>query len=207
MVRRSTWIVLLIFAVLVGFAIFFQRYQANQTVDTATATATMPPTYLYNLGGAQVDGIKIADHTGKNIDLYRDPLTSQWGITDIPSDQVDATKIDTISTELQSMQIQQTLTQTVPLASIGLDIPAYTITLSTSAGTQFVTYVGIQTAIGSGYYIQDANGQVAIVDNTALDSILKLIDNPPLLPTATPELTPTGAITPVPTTSQATTTP
>jgi len=207
MVRRSTWIVLLIFAILVGFAIYFQRYQANKPTVVSTATPTEPPTYLYSLGEAQVDGIKIADNAGKNIDLYRDPLTSQWGIANIPVDQVDTTKIDSISSQLVLIQIQDTLAQTVPLSTIGLEPPAYTITLSTSAGKQFVTYVGIQTAIGSGYYVQDATGQVVIVGKTPMDSILELVNTPPLLPTATPTETPTGASTPVPTSSPVTATP
>jgi hypothetical protein len=207
MVRRSTLIVLLIFVVLVGFAILFQRNQANKAANVATATSTVAPVYLFNLGDAQVDDIKISDNTGKNIDLYRDQLTSKWAITNLPADQADSAKIDNISSQLRSMQIQETITQTVPLASIGLDSPAYTLTLTTSAGALFTTYVGIQTAIGSGYYVRDANGKIAIIDKTPLDSILQLLESPPLLPTATPEVTPTGTSAPTLSTSQGTPTP
>lgn len=207
MVRRSTWIVLLIFAALVGFTFFFQRYQANKPVDSATATPTTPPVYLFELGDAQINEIKISDSTGKNIDLYRDQLTSLWAIADMPPGQADSAQIDSISTQLRSIQIQEALTQTVPLSSIGLETPAYTITLTTSTGTQIVTYVGIQTAIGSGYYVRESNGQVAIVSKTPMESILQLVESPPLLPTATPQVTPTEAVTPVTAPSQATPTP
>lgn len=207
MVRRSTWIVLLIFAALVGFTIFFQRYQANNTADSATAIPTVPPVYLFELGDAQLNEIKISDSTGKNVDLYRDQLTSLWAITDVPADQADSTKIESISTQLLSIQIQETLTQTVPLVSVGLETPAYTITLTTSSGTRLVTSVGMQTAIGSGYYVREPNGQIAIVEKTPMESILKLVDNPPLLPTATPEVTPGETILPVPTTKPSTPTP
>jgi Domain of unknown function (DUF4340) len=207
MVRRSTFIVLLIFAFLVGFAILFQRYQANKTANLATVTPTVAPVYLFSLGDAQIDDIKIVGNSGKKIDLYRDPLTSKWAITDISPDQADSSKIDSISSQLRSMQIQETITQTVPPATIGLETPSYTITLTTSLGTQFVSSVGIKTAIGSGYYIRDTNGKVAIVATTPLDSILQLVDSPPLLPTATPEATLTETIVPVVPTSQATPTP
>ena len=207
MVRRSTWIVLLIFAVLVGFTFFFQRYQANKTVDSTTATPTVPPAYLFELGDAPLSEIKISDRAGKSVDLYRDQLTSLWAISDIPPDQADSAKIDSMSTQLRSIQIQETLTQTVPLTSIGLEMPAYTITLTTSTGTQIVTFIGIQTAIGSGYYVQVSNGQVAIVGKTPMDSILQLVESPPLLPTVTPQATPTETVTPAPGTSQPSPTP
>jgi Domain of unknown function (DUF4340) len=198
MVRRSTWIMLLLFAALVGFAFFFQRNRATQAVSTATPTPTIQPVYLFSLGDSELSNIKIVAQAGKSINLYRDQSTSKWAITNLPPGQADSTKIDSIGTEFRSMQIEETLSQTIALSSIGLELPAYTITLTTTLGTQFVAYVGIQTAIGSGYYIREPNGQVAIVGKTPMESILNLIDNPPLLPTATPEVTPPETVTPVP---------
>ena len=182
MVRRSTWIILGIFALLVGFTIFLQRYQVSKTENTATATPTVPPVFLYSQGDVQVNDIKIADNTGKYIDLYRDLAASSWAIEGIPTDQADSSKIETINNELLSVQVQETLTQTLSLAAIGLETPAYTITLTTSAGVKWVTYVGMQTAIGSGYYVRTDNGQVMIVSKSAIDNILSLLQNPPCYP-------------------------
>jgi hypothetical protein len=207
MVRRSTWIVLGVFAIVVGFAVVFQRYQANQTANTATTTPTTAPEYLYNLSGAEVNDIKISDNQGSTIDLYLDPTSSQWAIRGIPADQADASKIQSLSDQLTSIQVEDALTQTVPLGSIGLESPAYTITLTTSDNTQLVTDVGMQTAIGTGYYVQNKDGQVVIVNKTALDELLNLLNEPPLLPTATPSATPTGAMTPITSPGQGTPTP
>ncbi len=207
MVRRSTWIVLGIFALLVGFTLLFQRYQANKTDTTATATPTVPPVYLYSRGDTQLNDIKIADNTGKYIDLYRDPALASWAIEGVPAEQADTSQIDAISAQLLSLQVQETLTQTLSLAAIGLETPAYTITLTTSAGSTWITYVGIQTAIGSGYYVRDDSGKVMIVDKTAIDDIISLLQNPPLLPTATPEVTPTETNSPTMPVGQETPTP
>jgi hypothetical protein len=207
MVRRSTWILLVVFAILVGFAWFFQRYQANKADNAATATPTTSPINLYDLTNTKVDNINITDNAGDKIDLYRDLGSSNWAIAGIPVDQADGFKIESISTQLVSLQIQETLTQTPPLDAIGLVSPAYTITMTTSDGTQLITYVGTQTAIGSGYYVRVGSGPVDIVDKVVMDDILNMLKNPPLLPTATPEVTSTETASPTEQGGQGTPTP
>jgi len=207
MVRRPTWILLVVFAILVGFAWFFQRYQANKADNAATTTPTTSPANLYDLTNIQVDEINITDNAGDKIDLYRDSGSSNWAITDVPVDQADSFKIESISTQLLSLKIKETLTQTPPLDSIGLVTPAYTITMATSDGMQIITYVGTQTAIGSGYYVRVDSGQVVIVDKVVMDDVLNLLKNPPLLPTATPDVSALETASPIEPGSQATPTP
>jgi hypothetical protein len=207
MVRRTTWIVLIVFAVLVGFAWFFQRYQSNQAETAVTATPTTPPPYLYDLTNREVNEIEISNNTGSKVDLYHDPISSNWAVVGVPPDQADSSKIESISTQLFSLQAQETLTQTLPLDVIGLVTPAYTITLTTTDGTNFSTYIGTETAIGSGYYARVDAGPVVILNKVALDDILNWIDQPPLLPTATPEATSTMTASPTEQESQATPTP
>ncbi len=207
MVRRPTWILLVVFAFLVGFAWFFQRYQANKVDNAATATPTTSPANLYDLTNTQVDEINITDNTGDKLDLYRSSGSSNWAISNVPVDQADSFQIESISTQLFSLQVQETLTQTPPLDSIGLVTPAYTISMTTSDGTQIITYVGTQTAIGSGYYVRVGSGPVDIVNKVLMDDILNLLKNPPLLPTATPEVTTTETALPTEPGGQGTPTP
>jgi len=207
MVRRPTWIVLGVFALLVGFAWLFQRYQANKASNTATTTPTAVPVKLYDLTNSQVKEINIAASAGDKIDLYRDPGSSNWVITDVPVDQADSFKIESISSQLLSLQVQETFTQSLPLASIGLDTPAYTISMTTADGTQLFTYVGSPNAVEDSYYVRVDSGQVVLVNKVALDDVLNLLKNPPLLPTATPELTPTETGTSIAPGAQETPTP
>jgi hypothetical protein len=207
MVRRSTWILLIIFALLVGFAWLFQRYQANKADNVATITPTTAPVKLYSLTITEVNNINITDSAGNSIDLYRDPVSFNWAITDVPVDQGDSFQIESVSSQLLSIQVQETLTQSLPLDSFGLVRPAYTITMTSSDGTQVVTFVGSPTAIGYGYYVRVDSGPVVIVDKVVMDDVLNLLTNPPLLPTATPEVTPTGTGTPIAPVPQETPTP
>ncbi len=207
MVRRSTWVVLGLLVVLVGFTVLFQRYQANKAANQPTATPTSAPVFLFNLAGTNVDEIKVSDNAGNNVDLARDPSTSKWSIVGKPADQADSSHIDTVANQLSAIEIQDTITETLPLASIGLDPSTYTITVTTSADSPMVAYVGIQTAIGSGYYVRNEAGQLMIVNKTGLDDVLNLLKNPPLLPTATPTQAPTEGLSATEPSVQATPTP
>ncbi len=207
--RRSTWIVLGVFILLVGFTVVFQRYQANKTANTPTATATptTPSVLLYNLSDTQVKDIKIADSSGSYIDLFQDPASSSWAIEGVPVGQADSTKIKSISNELLALLVEETLPSNISLSSVGLETPTYTITLTTTLNQVSVTYIGMPNAIGTGYYIRQNDGQIMIVDKSSLDVILNALKEPPLLPTATPEVTATITGSPTAPTSQATPTP
>ncbi len=194
MVRRSTWIVLGLFVLVIGFALIFERFQANKTEVTATATPVVAAVKLYDVTNTQVNEIIITASGGGKIDLYRDPETSNWVITDVPVDQADSAQIDSISQQLLSLQIQETFTQTLTLASIGLETPAYTITLTTVDGNQIITEIGSPNAIGDGYYVRVDSGQVVLVDKVVLDDVISFINQPPVLPTPTPEVTSTVTV-------------
>jgi hypothetical protein len=196
MVRRSTWILLLILALLIGFAWLFQHYQADKADNAATATPTVTLNDVFTLDSTQVKDIKIADSSGNSFEVYRDSASNQWAITDVPVDNADSFQIDSISGQLFALQALDTLTDTPPLDSIGLVTPAYTITITTSDGAQLITYVGSQTPIGSGYYFRVDSGPVVIVDKVVMDDVINLLSNPPLLPTPTPEVTPVETTSP-----------
>ncbi len=198
MVKRTTWILLIILAILVGFALIFQRYQAKKSETIATSTPTAAPVMLYNLSGEEVDQIKIASANGEQIEFDRHPSTKNWMIANYPADQADSFQIESVSAQLFSLQAAEILTQTLPLDAIGLATPAYTITMTSTAGSQLVTYIGSVTPIGSGYYARVGTRNVVIVDKVVLDDVIKLLTTPPLVPTETPAASATGLALPLP---------
>jgi hypothetical protein len=188
MVRRTTFIVIVVFALLVGFAWILQRYQANKSEVTATMTPTPTIAYLFNLNGKQVDHISIADSSGNKIEFYLDSSTGIWAIKDLPSEQADSVQIESIAAQIINLQADESLSQPPPLESMGLDKPAYTLSMLTSDGGQLATRVGSLTPIGKGYYVSVGSNTIVIVDKSVREGILAVLTAPPLVTTATPEI-------------------
>jgi hypothetical protein len=197
MVRRSTWILLAVFVILVGFAWLYQRNQTIKLNNAATATPTEALPSVYKFSGKQVDIVDIFDSTGEKVQFKRDQDSNQWSITDVPLDQVDTFQIGSILAQLFAITAQETLTQTPPLDSIGLVIPSYTISMTTTDGEIMITHIGSLTPIADGYYVREDSGPIFIVNRVVLDDILILLKNPPFLATSTPEATIPETVLPV----------
>jgi hypothetical protein len=196
MVRRSTLILLVVFIILVGFAWILQHTQTNKQEAAATMTPTTTAAYLYNLNGRQVDDVNITDISGNQVEFYLDTTSGNWAIRDLPIEQADSFQIESKTAQLLALQAVETLVQPPPLDSIGLGTPIYTITMTTADGGQWITNVGSVTAIGSGYYVKVGPDKIVIVDKVVMDDVLSLLTNPPLLPTATPEVVITDPVSP-----------
>jgi hypothetical protein len=185
MIRRSTWILLVLFMVLAGFAWIFQRYQASKEENRATATTTIALPEIYQLNGVQVDSVGILDSSGKSVEFKHDAKGIQWIVTDMPIEQVDSPTIGSKLAQLFTLVARDTLNQAPPLDAIGLTLPEYTINMVTADGRTIVTYVGSVTPVGNGYYVRVDSHPVVIVDKLVMDGILDLFFNPPLKATPT----------------------
>jgi hypothetical protein len=207
MVRRTTWILLIVFGLLVLFAWRFQRFQTNKAENAATVTPQPVGQKLYAMSGTQVVEINITSNSGESIDFQRDPSSSSWVIKGLPAEQANSFQIESVSQQLIDLQVLETLTEAPALDLIGLTNPVYTITMQTSDGKQIVTSVGSLAAIGTGYYLRVDSGPIVLVDNVTMDDVLKLLKEPPVLATSTPEVIATGTGTPIAPTAQPTSTP
>jgi hypothetical protein len=189
MIRRTTWIVLVLLGALVLLAWFVQRSQARQTAGTATITPIATAENVFDLSNMTISEIIISNKNGKSVDFLYDSASTIWTIKDIPADQADSSQIESISKELNSLQVMESLLVNPPLDSIGLANPEYTITIRTAEGKQIVVYIGSLSAIETGYYIQVDSGPIMIVDKFIMDDVIKLLTEPPLIETATPDVT------------------
>jgi hypothetical protein len=189
MLRRTTWVFLIVFGVLVLFAWVFQRYQTKTSANAATTTPIANSEKLYNSLDSELMDMNITSSNGDSIEFMRESGSTSWVIKGLPDDTADSFQIEAISQQLLSLQVLETLTQSPTLDSIGLANPAYMITILTSNGKQIVTDVGSRTAVGTGYYLRVDSGPIVIVDNASMDNVLNLLKSPPILATSTVEVT------------------
>jgi hypothetical protein len=69
---------------------------------------------------------------------------------------------------------------------IGLDDPAYTLTVGFGERESHELLVGSVTPIQDGYYAQLDGGTKLVVDKIGLDALIRLLTNPPYAETRTP---------------------
>lgn len=191
MVRRSTWIVLAIFVLMVAAAVLLPRLQ--KTDETPESTATNQPTQIkvYDLGLEDVVWIQFMDMQGKLVEVERESPTADWVMVGETVDTSDSIRIGSIAGQLMAMQALRTFETELGVNAVGIDNPNYTVTVRTATGDVIINKIGNLNAVGSGYYIKVDDEPVVIVAKIVIDEILGILTEPPLAATPTPEATET----------------
>lgn len=165
-------------------------FQATLT-RTPTSTPTLPVT------GTQTATLTLPP---EDIEFtraeYRKDSSGVWTIVEPQGSLSDVGTVESTVGQLIRTNPLDTLESAPPLDVIGLQPPLYQVTLNLEDGRQFIVRVGAKTVTGSGYYLQVDDGPIAVVNQFSVQSILDLLENPPLQPTETP--TPEGGATQTP---------
>ena len=191
MIRRTTWILLGIFLILLVVLFFLQR--SGLTGETE-ATPTDPVTFLFDPQGKSITGLRVADRIGKVVEVQK-VAGSIWTLLEPVGEQADTGRIESAIAQVESLRILTTLKTALKLDTIGLNPAAYQITITLDDEQQQTAFVGNLTPTQSGYYVLLVGQPEVVVDKTAIDGLLNLLTDPPILrtPTSSPasELTPT----------------
>jgi hypothetical protein len=180
MIRRSTWIILGIFLLLIAATLVWQRYGKQ---ETAEITPTTEQELLLNLT-SKVVGLRIEGVGSQIVEVIRDE-EGQWKLIVPEGNETETESVESAISELSNLRILSTFEQGLDLGSTGLVIPAYRITISLEDDQQISVDVGKATATGSGYYVRMGEKDVYVVSKYNLDSIIGLLQKPPIKPTPT----------------------
>jgi hypothetical protein len=208
MIKRNTWLLLVLFAALVGFALF-QKYKppTEEPDEDVTPTATVAPVeFLFPAEEGVVTSILIESKEGEVISVERGE--EGWVVNKPVEANADQGPVEAAASQATALTILSRLK--IDPAAAGLDAPAYTITVGFTSGKVFTAEIGDETPIGSGYYARKDGGDVLVITKDGLDALLNLLWYSPALATDTPlpSETPTPTQTPSETTTpEATATP
>ena len=201
MIRRSTWIVLVLFVVVIGAAVLVEKTPYFQPKPTPTST-TAPS--LYSGSPVAFTLVQSDGHT-TSVKL-QDNKT--WVAVQPPSVPVDQGQMSELISEIQGIAILTTLPTPPPADGSGLGSPTDTITITDASNQQHTLKVGVKTPTSSGYYVQLDQNNPVIVDTTTIDGIIQILSGVGATPTPTasptanpltptvPLVTPTGVLTP-----------
>ena len=202
MIRRTTWIVLVVFVAVLGAAIYVQRTHEGKLINEPTPTM-MPA--LFNIQESSIKSLQISSSAGESL-VMEHSTDGAWTITKPLVEATDTAQAQASISELLGLQSMTVLDPAPPSEATGLATAAYTITVSLMDGKNVVAKVGKVTPTESGYYLQVDGGPVVVANKYSIEKITNMIANPPVLVTPTPEFV-VPEITPTEAPSTATPTP
>jgi len=192
MIRRNTAIVFGLFILLLAGTLYWQKTMTSS--DSAETTATTPEDLLLNIDEASLKAISIQDVNNQRVSLRRSD-DDKWVIIYPQAEATDEAEVTSAISQFMNVRITSR-PQTIPdLETVGLDPAAYTILMETEGGEQVLINVGNLTPTEGGYYVLTQDRVIYVASKFGLDSLIKFLENPPILVTPTPSATATPEAT------------
>lgn len=191
MIRRTTWVLVFVFVVLIGLTIFLQRREVSKPLEPSPT----PEISLLEMNEGDILKLSIE---GNDTDLIEFELdeSGQWALTEPAGGAVDSSIVNSVLSRLVTLKIVATIDPLPDFEVLGLANPDNKIRLATKHGTGTEIIVGNVTTTGSGYYVKLGDDKVFVVSISGIDTVTNLLENPPFLPTPTTELETSGTTTP-----------
>jgi hypothetical protein len=148
MSQRNVWLLLVILAGLVGLGWYLNQRSPQTQAPTATPAPT--PAFLIVNDSTQIVNFSLLDASGEYTTLTRG-ADGMWILkTRTFNGMADTGQAESAAAQVSALRIINTLDYPPALAEIGLEYPAYTLKVTTTAGEQ-ITRIGNTTVTGSGY--------------------------------------------------------
>jgi len=180
MIRRNTWILLIVLLALLGLSYYLKDRNARQQ---AAATPTIGLAPLFDAAAGYPNDIGLESSAGVAVRFSRDE-SGTWVMrapTDEPADQAAA---EAAATQVGALKVLSSVRLGPDI--IGLDAPAYTLTVGFGGDQSHKLLIGSVTPIQDGYYVQLDGGANLVVDKIGLDALIRLLTDPPFAATRTP---------------------
>jgi hypothetical protein len=177
MIRRSTWMLVALFAVMAGLAWYLQ---GNPIGGQAEATPTTGMSYLFPTEGSSITSLAISDRQGVSLEVQRD-AEGAWTLVGQEGVEADVGRIESAVRHAETLRILSTLETQPDLAIIGLEPPEYRLSITLADGRQQVAFAGSATPTGSGYYAHLDGGELVVVNLFSMDGVLEIFKIPPVV--------------------------
>lgn len=202
MIRRSTIVLLLILAVVVGFSVYFNKTKEKKASINSTTTPETKTSYLFEVTDGVPTSIRVESNAGETVELARD-AGNAWALILPIEASADQASSEAAASQITTIRVTDHLPNISP-KDVGLDTPEYQIVVKFTDGVERIAQIGVMTPTQSGYYARLKDGEIVIVGKSAVDAILGLLTNPPYVETPTPSPIPaTVTETPLPATPEA----
>jgi len=183
--KRSTWIMLVIFLALVGIFLYLNQREETTSEEGESTPTVAPVEYLLTETDGLPSSIEIESDSGDKVRIERNE-SGEWILTQPIETDANQGSAQAAASQLTSLRIVSR--PEVAPADAGLIQPSYEMTVELTSGTVKKVRIGDLTPTESGYYTNvDDSNEVLIISKTGLDSLLILLTSPPYVNTPTPE--------------------
>ncbi len=180
--QPGTWLAVLIFAALIGFA-FYLNTEKQKTAEQ-TPTPANAPAAIFAEDGV-VTSIEIKPTDGETVKVTRN-AENVW-VVKLPIEaEADQGLAQAAADQISALQILNSIDADPEV--FGLKTPVFLITIGFEGGAEHTLEVGDTTPTNSGYYVRLDQDQMMITDLSGIDSLLQLGFFPPYLNTPVPAI-------------------
>jgi len=190
MIRRSTWILLAAFALVLGGAMLWTRLRpAPGSADAADATPTLEP--LWSIPTTDILGLRVEDlKTGAIVEVRRGDEETPWRMVEPDEGAADAARVEWAITALVSPRPQATLPLPDDLGPFGLAEPSQRVTVFMAGSLTRSFEIGRISPAGGVFYVTvPGRAEIVMLNQYSLTDVLSLLYELPYPPTGTPEPT------------------
>src|SRR5688572_19058442 len=175
MIRTSTIVYLVLLLVLVGAYLYLR----NRGETAADIELTLEPeaevSYLFSAEEGTPSRIRVETNSGETVELARN-AENAWALTEPTEAAANQGAAEAIASQVTAMSILDSVPDIDP-EIVGLDNPAYELTVGYTGGSEETVGIGIVTPTESGYYVSDPGGQVVVVSRSSVDALIALLEN------------------------------
>ncbi len=191
---RITLIIVIVFAVLLGYVYFVELNKTPAELGTPVPT---PQPSVLQVAESNVKTIEIRDlRAPREVRLTR--VDTGWQVTQPISKAADSPTVERTLTQLASLQATRVLTNVTDLAPYGFSPATLEVRLIMTDTTPYALTIGDKTPDGSNYYATYTGdkSKVFLLGGSTVEELTGWLATPPYEPTPTPTYTPTPPVTP-----------
>jgi hypothetical protein len=194
MIRRTTWILVVIFLLVLGGAVIWQR---SREQAAAQVTPTQALAYLFEATNNPIQELTVTSANGERVVAERGE-NGIWTLVVPEGQSADVGRIEEAAVNAGTLQVISSLNNPPALIDVGLEPARYEVQAILEDGQQHTVFIGNKTPTEGGYYAYHEGGSLVVVDPYGVDSLIALVNEPPiaLTPSSVVTIAPAGTVQP-----------
>lgn len=187
MLRRSTWAVVFLVVLVAGVMVYLWQYRQS-IKEEAKSFPTLPTRYLLDPAEGDPNRIRMESTSGGVVEVALN-MQDQWEVVLPFGGMASQGDIGALLTTLSTTRYVKEVEGLTP-SDLGLDPPAYVLTVYLKSGTKHVLEIGDKTPSESGYYTRFDGKRLLVVELSSIEGLTLMADNPPYQVIPTPSSLP-----------------